>query len=114
MSPLRDTSGMAWALVAALQLTGFAASSLGDAFQELGDRFAQEQRGAVSVAFNFAGSQELRTQIEHGARADVAAFADEAQLRTLSAAGLAGPSSVFARNALALVVPRGNPAGIRA
>src|SRR3954468_23011377 len=114
MSPPRDTTPMSWALVAALQLTVFAASSLGDAFQELGDRFARDQRDAVSLAFNFAGSQELRTQIEHGARPDVAAFADEAQLRRLAAAGLAAPPSIFARNSLALVVPRGNPARILA
>jgi molybdate transport system substrate-binding protein len=113
MSPLRDTIAMSCALIAAVQLTVFAASSLGDAFQELGDRFAQEQRGAAGIAFNFAGSQELRTQIEHGARADVAAFADEAQLRSLADAGLAAPPSIFARNSLSLVVPRGNPAGIR-
>jgi molybdate transport system substrate-binding protein len=102
---------MAWALLAAAQLTVFAASSLRDAFQQLGQRFEEEHPG-VAVAFNFAGSQELRTQLEHGARADVAAFADEAQFRTLASAGLVGPSSIFAHNQLALVVPRGNPSAI--
>lgn len=109
MSRVRDTPGMAWGLLAAVELTVFAASSLGGAFQELGNRFAQEH-GGVTVAFNFAGSQELRTQLEHGARADVAAFADELQLRTLVEGNLASPSSIFARNRLALIVPRGNPA----
>ena len=99
----------AWLLAA--QLTVFAASSLGEAFAELGKRF-QEEHGAA-VAFNFAGSQELRTQLEHGARADVIASADERQMRALSAAGLVGPASIFARNEPVLVVPRGNPAGIR-
>src|SRR4051812_1031441 len=112
MSRLRDTATMAWALVAAVELTVFAASSLGGAFQEIGKRFAQEHRGAT-VAFNFAGSQELRTQLEHGARADVAAVADELQLRRLLEEGLAGPPSVFARNQPALIVPRGNPAALR-
>jgi molybdate transport system substrate-binding protein len=112
MSRLRDTASMPWALIAAVELTVFAASSLGDALQELGRRFAQEHRGAT-VAFNFAGSQELRTQLEHGARADVAAFADELQLQTLVREGLAGPPSIFARNQPALIVPKGNPAGLR-
>lgn len=103
---------MAWALLAATQLTVFAASSLGDAFQELGRRFGEENRG-VAVIFNFAGSQELRTQLEHGARADLAAFADELQLRALAGEGLAGPPAIFAHNQPALIVPRGNPAGIR-
>lgn len=102
---------MPWALLAAAQLTVFAASSLRDAFQELGRRFEEEHPGA-GVAFNFAGSQELRTQLEHGARADVVAFADEAQFRVLAGGGLVGPPSIFAHNRLALVVPRGNPSAI--
>jgi len=103
---------MPWALVAAVQLTVFAASSLRDAFQELGRQFGQENP-AVEVAFNFAGSQELRTQLQQGARADVAAFADQPQFQALVRDGLVGPPAIFARNRLALIVPRGNPAKIR-
>jgi len=99
----------AWLLAA--QLTVFAASSLGEAFTELGGLFEQEHPG-VTVAFNFAGSQELRTQLEHGARADVVASADKRQMQALVAARLAGTPSIFARNEPVLVVPRGNPAGI--
>ena len=102
---------MSWALLAAVQLTVFAASSLRDAFQELGQRFLEKNRG-VEVSFNFAGSQELRTQLQQGARADVAAFADQPQFQSLVSEDLAGPPSVFARNTLALIVPRGNPARI--
>jgi len=99
------------ALLAATQLTVFAASSLRDALQEAGRRFEAEHAG-VAVSFNFAGSQELRTQIEHGARADVFASADERYMRALEDAGLAETPRTFARNEPVIVVPAGNPASI--
>jgi len=99
------------ALLAASQLTVFAASSLRDAFLELGGRFEAEHPG-VAVSFNFAGSQQLRTQIEHGARADVLATADEQHLRALEERGLAEAPRTFARNEPVIVVPSGNPAAI--
>jgi molybdate transport system substrate-binding protein len=103
--------GVCCALLAAAQLTVFAASSLREAFQELVRTFEQENPGA-SVVFNFAGSQELRTQIEHGARPDVVATADPKTIRALADAGLAEHGRVFARNEPVIVVPAGNPAGI--
>ncbi len=99
------------ALLAVAQLTVFAASSLRDAFQDLGRSFEQQHPG-TSISFNFAGSQELRTQVEHGARADVFASADPRTLRALAGAGLALEAQVFARNEPVIVVPAGNPAGI--
>src|SRR5256885_7238015 len=99
------------ALLAATQLTVFAASSLRDAFLELGRRFEAEHPG-VAVSFNFAGSQELRTQTEPGARADVLASADGRHLRALAEAGLAEAPRSFARNEPVIVVPSGNPAAI--
>jgi molybdate transport system substrate-binding protein len=105
--------GPCCALLAAAQLTVFAASSLRDAFQDLGRIFEQEHPG-TSVSFNFAGSQELRTQVEHGARADVLASADPRTLRALAGAGLSLEPQVFARNEPVIVVPAGNPAGIDA
>jgi molybdate transport system substrate-binding protein len=103
--------GACCALLAAAPLTVFAASSLRDAFQDLGRRFEQEHAGA-SVSFNFAGSQELRTQVEHGARPDVLASADPRTLRALADAALADEPRVFARNEPVIVVPAGNPAAI--
>jgi len=103
--------GVCCALLAAAQLTVFAASSLRDAFQDLGQSFEQQHPG-TSVSFNFAGSQELRTQVEHGARADVLASADPRTLRALADAGLALQPQVFARNEPVIVVPAGNPSGI--
>src|SRR6267143_1023788 len=85
-------------------LTVFAASSLRDAFQDLGRNLEQQHPG-TSVAFNFAGSQELRTQVEHGARADVFASADPRTLRARAGAGLALEPQVFARNEPVIVVP---------
>jgi len=105
--------GVCCVLLAAAQLTVFAASSLRDAFQDLGRSF-EEQHPGTSVSFNFAGSQELRTQVEHGARADVLASADPRTLRALAGAGLSLEPQVFARNEPVIVVPVGNPAGIDA
>ncbi|HEY3498295.1 MAG TPA: extracellular solute-binding protein, partial [Polyangiaceae bacterium] len=57
------------------ELVIFAAASLRGAFGELGKRFEREHPG-VALTYNFAGTQELRTQVEHGAGADVFASAD--------------------------------------
>jgi molybdate transport system substrate-binding protein len=85
------------------ELVVFAASSLVDAFTELGKRFEQKNAGA-NVRLNFAGTQQLRTQIEHGAPADVLAAADKVYMQALARGGHVGPYSVFARNELVLVV----------
>ncbi|GAC1340437.1 MAG: molybdate ABC transporter substrate-binding protein [Myxococcales bacterium] len=92
-------------------LTVFAAASLREAFGEAGALFERLHPG-VRVSFAFAGSQQLRLQIEQGAPADVFASADLLQPEALYAAGLLLRPRVFAGNALALVVPAGNPAGV--
>jgi len=89
----------------------FAAASLRDAFAELGQRFEQSHPG-TKVFFNFAGSQELRTQIENGAPADVFASADQRHMQALVDGKSASAPEIFARNEPVLVVPKGNPAGI--
>lgn len=94
-------------------LVVYAAASLKDVFRALAPVFAAQHAGA-KVTFNFAGSQELRAQIELGAPADVLASADREHMAALEAAALVGPPQVFARNQLALVVPADNPAGLRA
>lgn len=60
----------------------------------------------AEVAFNFAGTQELRAQIEHGAAADILAFADERQMEVLLRKGLVQPPLVFAHNKLVVVVAK--------
>jgi molybdate transport system substrate-binding protein len=91
----------------------FAAASLSDAFSEIGRRLEQ-QRPGLTVRMNFAGSQQLATQIEQGALADVFASADERWMSYARERGLlSGEPSIFAKNRLVVIVPRTNPARIR-
>ncbi len=94
-------------------LTVFAAASLTEPFSRLGKSFEARHRG-TTVRFNFAGSQQLVLQIQQGAKADVLASADERWMQTARDSGLVeGDPVLFARNALVVIVPRANPAGIR-
>lgn len=94
-------------------LTVFAAASLTDAFTQIGRDFEAEHPG-VNVVFNFGGSQNLRTQIEQGAPADVFAPANVAEMDRLIAQGLVavGAPRAFLTNGLVLILPEGNPAAI--
>jgi len=51
------------------EITVFAAASLREAFEDLAKTF--ESKSGVKVRVNLADSQELRTQIENGARGRV-------------------------------------------
>jgi len=93
-------------------LTVYAASSLTDAFGELKTNFEKEERPGTEVQLNFAGSSTLLTQLEQGAPADVFASADEARMDAAVADGLVEYSQTFARNHLAIIIPRSNPASI--
>jgi molybdate transport system substrate-binding protein len=94
-------------------LTVFAAASLTDAFEELGALFRREHPG-ITVRFNFAGSQQLAAQLEHGASADVFASADQRWMAQVRRLGLtAGQPVVFAHNRLVVVLPAENPARIQ-
>lgn len=94
------------------RLVVFAAASLRDGFTALGEPFRRAHPG-VEVRFNFAGTQELRTQVEHGAALDVFASADPRHLRALAEAGLVEPPVVFARNELVLAVAHDAAATVR-
>lgn len=93
------------------ELLVFAAASLKEVFEGLARTFEASHPG-VRVALQLAGSQELRTQIENGARADVFASADLRHMEALWTAKLVGEPSTFARNEPVLIVPRENPAGL--
>ena len=94
-------------------ITVFAASSLRAAYTAIGNDF-QRSHPATMVKFAFAGSSSLAAQIREGAIADVFASADQPTMQTLVDGGLtAGSPSVFARNALEIVVNPGNPKRIR-
>jgi molybdate transport system substrate-binding protein len=90
----------AWA---AKELVVFEAASLRDAFARLGERFEKDHPG-FTLVHNAAGSQELRTQLEHGARADVFASADRKHMDALGKQGLVASPSIFICNEPVLVI----------
>jgi molybdate transport system substrate-binding protein len=84
-------------------LVVFAAASLTEAFGEVADSLAHD---GITVQFNFAGSQQLATQLQQGARADVFASADERWMEVVRAAGLLdGEPRAFAHNRLVAIAP---------
>jgi molybdate transport system substrate-binding protein len=91
------------------ELVVYAAASLRDAFQGLSEAFERGHPG-VSVRMNFAGSQDLRVQIEHGARVDVFASADEKHMKALRDHSMVERPTLFAQNEPVLIVPATNPA----
>ena len=94
------------------ELTVFTAASLTGAFGEIGQMYKNET--GISVAFNFDGSQALRTQMENGAYADIFVSANQKQMKATEKDGLMNNSSVviFTKNKLSLIVPKDNPAKI--
>jgi molybdate transport system substrate-binding protein len=84
------------------QLTVYAASSLTEVFQELDP----------DARYNFAGSDELATQLREGAEADVYAAASPKYPDELYDEQLLDKPEVFATNRLVIVVPKDNPAEI--
>ena len=87
------------------EVTVFAASSLSEAFSEMGVAFEARHSDARAV-FNFAGTPTLRTQLEQGARADVFASANEPQMElAVEAAVVRGGPAVFATNQLVVIAP---------
>lgn len=113
-APLPATSAPATAAPASSRsLTVFAAASLTDAFKAIGKDFEAANSG-VTVAFNFAGSQQLSQQIAQGAPADVFASANNAQMAAVIKTGqvLSGTQRTFARNRLVVIYPLANAAGL--
>jgi molybdate transport system substrate-binding protein len=97
----------------ARKITVYAAASLTDALGELASVFEQGPR-RTGIRYNFAGSQQLAIQLEHGARADVFASADQRWMDYVEQRGLtAAPARVFAHNRLVAILPKSNPARIR-
>lgn len=90
----------------------FAAASLREVFGGLADELKREHSG-VEITFNFAGTQELRTQLEQGAAADVFASADQRHMDELVKAGRAAAPAIFARNEPVVVVAKGQIAKLK-
>ena len=95
-----------------VDLIVFGAASLRDVLAAAKAVYESDHPGvALTVAAD--SSATLRIQIEQGAAADVFLSADSVNAERLVEAGFAdGRPVAFARNAVALVVPLGNPAGI--
>ena len=104
---LMITGGCSAALV---PITVFAAASLADTLSEAQTSYSSVRTLTVSTGSSVA----LKTQIEQGAPADVFLSADSANPQALVDAGLAdGAAIAFATNRLTIIVPTGNPGGIR-
>jgi molybdate transport system substrate-binding protein len=89
-----------------------AAASLKATFTQLGTIFQQQNPG-TTVAFNFAGSSDLVTQLTGGLPGDVFASADTANMtKAIDATLVAGEPVNFASNTLTIVTKPGNPKGI--
>ena len=81
-----------------------AASSLTDVLDDIGGRF-KESHPEVTLAFNFDGSQRLRTQLLLGAKADIFISADWEQTEALENANLTlTKAKSFAYNKLNVIV----------
>ena len=92
------------------ELTVLAASSLTDVFEGLATGF--EQVHDAQVTFSFGSSTDLAEQAADGAPGDVLATADSTSMGVAEDAGVAGDVVEFAANALVLVTPPDNPAGV--
>lgn len=92
-------------------ITVFAAASLQGAFEDIAAEFEKANPDA-SVAFDFQGSQDLVSALAEGASADVLATANTKTMKAAADQDLVGSQTEFATNALALIVPAGNPAKV--
>ena len=90
------------------ELVVFGAASLRDVFVELGRTFEARHPG-VAVHFQFAGTQELRTQVEQGASADVFAAADTKHVAALLEGKWVEAPRIFAKNEPVLIAPSDTP-----
>ena len=109
-SPSPSTSSSSAAAVSG-SITVFAASSLKGAFTDIGTAFQQAYPG-TTVTFNFGPSSGLATQITQGAPADVFASASKKTMETVTSAGDATNTEVFATNTMEIATPAAGTASI--
>lgn len=93
------------------RLNVFAAASLGPVMADVEQEF-EAANPEVDVVVNLAGSSTLAAQIVAGADAAVFASANVAQMHVVRDGLGLGAATVFATNALVIVVAPGNPLGI--
>lgn len=89
-----------------------AAASLVDVMEPLSEAYGVEYSGAT-VQVDAAASSALVQRLKSGASADVLITADTATMDDAVAAGVAKDPVVVATNKLVIVVPKGNPGGVR-
>ena len=96
------------------EIVVFAAASLTEAFTQVGASFEQTHPQS-RVIFNFAGSQQLASQLDQGAQADIFASADQRQMDAVVSTGRIDPASVisFACNRLVVVSSSESVASLR-
>ncbi|GAP14323.1 molybdenum ABC transporter, periplasmic molybdate-binding protein [Longilinea arvoryzae] len=101
------------AISAPVTLNIMAAASLTEAFNEIAPVFEAAHPG-VTLVFNFAGSQQLAQQLTSAAPADVFASANDKQMGVAVDGGRIDKDTPvpFVQNALVVIVPADNPAGI--
>jgi molybdate transport system substrate-binding protein len=90
-----------------------AAASLSSAFNQTKAQF-EVVHPEANIVYSFDSSGTLQTQIEQGAKPDVFASAASSNMNTLKNEGLMNNSTVvnFAKNKLALIVPKNNKANV--
>ncbi len=93
-------------------ITVLAASSLTDAFNEMGRQFQAAHPG-IAISFSFGASSTLAQQLNAGAPADVLATADEPTMQVAVTGGSVTTPTVFAHNRLSILVAKGNPNNVR-
>jgi molybdate transport system substrate-binding protein len=96
----------------AQEVVVYAAASLREVLQNIALTFEKRHPNS-KVHFNFAGSQDLRVQIEQGAKVDVFASADWKHMKLLADREVVVEPVVFARNLPVVVVPKNIPAKLR-
>jgi molybdate transport system substrate-binding protein len=94
-----------------ITLRVLAASSLTDAFGELGSAYRSANRHVTSVEFEFAGSQEVAGDVADREQADVLATADGTSMDI--AADHVTDRQAFAHGSMTIAVAPGNPRRIR-
>lgn len=91
------------------ELTIFAASSLTNAFEEIGNQF-EDANPETDIIYNFGSSSQLAAQILAGVPGDIFASANETQMEIVQKQGfVASQIRLFGTNTLVIGVPKNNP-----
>ncbi len=117
-----DTAAASTEAAASETLTVFAAASMTESLTKATETFTSEN--GVEVSFNYDSSGTLKTQIEEGAECDVFISAGQKQMNALDAEAEKDHEDGLdfiehdtrfniLQNEVTLVVPEGNPAGIK-